>query len=220
MTKLTHALDCLSTVKRILVIALCALLVGCLAREDPVRLEGACFVIEGEFWRPEFERFRALYAKHPEVRCLELRSSPGGATYGALLIGQMARERGMRTLARGRCVSACALVFLGGERRELGQAWRGDPTALLLHGGFDRASGAPDPTFAEAIRDWVSERTATRLPVDLLDAALSVPDRAGGLVVAAAPGPGAVRLCPGDPARVACRDVPGASAASLGLTSP
>jgi hypothetical protein len=221
VTALTHGGARLSRIKRTL-LAACgfALVSACAPRTEPVRVEGACFVIEGEFWRPEFERFQELAAAHPQLRCLELRNSPGGATYGALLIGQMARERGMRTVARGRCVSACALAFLGGEPRELGPAWNGEPTALLLHGSFDRASGAPDALFLEPIRAWVAERTAGKMPADLLDEVLRQPDRAGGLVVAAGSGPGAVRLCPGDPARGVCRAVPGASAASLGFTTP
>jgi hypothetical protein len=211
----------LRTIKRALFVACGFALIGaCSSSVEPVRVEASCFVIEGEFWRAEYERFRELYEAHPQIRCLELRASPGGATYGALLIGQMARERDMRTVARGRCVSACTLAFLGGTRRELGPALRGDPTVLLLHGSFDRSTGQPDSMFRESIRAWVSERTAGRLPADLLDEALSLSDRAGGLVVAATPGPGGVRLCTGDPARGACRELPGASAASLGLTAP
>ena len=221
VTPLTHTAAHLRRIKRTLLIACGFALTGaCAPPVEPVRVEGSCFVIEGEFWRPEFERFRSLYDAHPEIRCLELRASPGGATYGALQIGQMARDRGMRTVARGRCISACALAFLGGERRELGPAWRGEPTVLLLHGSFDRASGAPDALFRESIRAWVSERTAGRLPADLLDEALRLSDPAGGLVVAATPGVGAVRLCTSEPARGECPKVPGASAVSLGLVSP
>lgn len=221
VTPVTQQSARLRRIKQALLVACGFALVGaCTSQAEPVRVEGSCLVIEGEFWRPEFERFRALYEAHPEIRCLELRASPGGATVGALMIGQMARDRAMRTVARGRCVSACALAFLGGERRELGRAWRGEPTVLLLHGSFDRATGAPDATFREPIRAWVSERTGGRLPADLLDEALRLPDRAGGLVVAATPGPGAVRLCTGEPARGPCRELLGASAASLGLVRP
>lgn len=193
---------------------------ACTRPVEPVRVEGSCFVIEGEFWRPEFERFRALYEAHPEIRCLELRASPGGATYGALLIGQMTRDRRMRTVARGRCVSACALAFLGGERREFGPAWRGEPTVLLLHGSFDRATARPDATFRESIRAWVRERSEGRMPAELLTKALDVTDPAGGLLIVAGTGSGVVRLCPGDPTRSSCRVVDGASAASLGVTTP
>lgn len=221
VTPLTHTAAQLRRIKRTLLVACGFALMGaCAPPVEPVRVEGSCFVIEGEFWRPEFERFRMLYDAHPEIRCLELRTSPGGATYGALQIGQMAQDRGMRTVARGRCVSACALAFLGGERRELGAPWRGEPTVLLLHGSFDRTSGEPDWLFREPIRAWVSERTAGRLPADLLDEALRLPDPAGGLVVAAMPGAGAVRLCTSEPARGACREVAGASARSLGLVVP
>jgi hypothetical protein len=210
----------LRTIKRALFAACGFALIGaCGSPVEPVRVEGSCFVIEGEFWRAEFERFRELYEAQPQIRCLELRASPGGATYGALLIGQMARERGMRTVARGRCVSACALAFLGGTRRELGPALRGDPTVLLLHGSFDRSTGQPDAMFRESIRAWVSERTSGRMPAALLVEALDIADPAGGLIVAAGTGSGAVRVCPGEPARGSCRVVPGASAASLGITA-
>ena len=221
MTPLTHARGCLRRIKRSL-LAACgfALMTACAPPAEPVRVEGSCFVIEGAFWRPEFERFRTLYDAYPGIRCLELRASPGGATYGALRIGQMARDRGMHTVARGRCVSACALAFLGGERRELGPAWRGEPTVLLLHGSFDRVTARPDALFRESIRAWVSERSTGRIPAGLLTEALDVADPAGGLLVVPGTGFGAVRLCPGDPARRTCRVVEGASAGSLGITTP
>ena len=220
VTPLTHTAAQLRRIKRTLLVACGFALMGaCAPPVEPVRVEGSCFVIEGEFWRPEFERFRMLYDAHPEIRCLELRTSPGGATYGALQIGQMARDRGMRTVARGRCVSACALAFLGGEPRELGAPWRGEPTVLLLHGSFDRATALPDATFRESIHAWVTERSEGRMPAELLTEALDIADPAGGLLIAAGTGSAAVRLCPGEPTRSACRVVDGASAATLGITT-
>lgn len=194
------------------------LLVACERAQPGVSVAGGCFVIEGEFWRPEFEAFERLYVEHPGIRCLELRGSPGGATLAGLRIGAMAQARGMRTVARGACVSACALAFLGGAERELGPPWRGAESVLQLHGSFDRRSGKPDDTFRAPVAAWIIERTAGRTSPRLVRALIDAPEPAAGLYASAT----SARLCRAAPDAAdlrSCEPLVGANALSLGLTT-
>lgn len=205
---------------RLLAAAALAVLAACEPAAPGVRVAGDCFVIEGEFWRPEFERFERLYNEHPAIRCLELRGSPGGATAAGLLIGELARARGMTTVARGACVSACALGFLGGAERQLGPSWRGVDTYLQLHGSFDRHTGQPDALFRDAIADWITQRTEGRMPLALVRAVVEAPVPSAGLYVSAGRAPGAARWCGAGGAKEAvCTPLPGADAVNLGLVT-
>lgn len=203
---------------RFLAAALLCGLAACAPAERGVRVESGCFVIEGEFWRPEFDDFERLYAAHPEIRCLQLRGSPGGATLAGLRIGAMAKARSMKTTARGACVSACALAFLGGAERELGPAWRGEATYLMVHGSYDRKSGEPEPRLGALIVDWLAQRSEGKLSPTLIERIVNAAEPSGGLVASADSASFCSALGATEEAR-RCEPLLGATAATLGLVT-
>lgn len=56
---------------------------------------------------------------HPELRLIEL-ESPGGISLEAGAMVDLLQKRGMDTLVRGRCASACTKLFVAGKRRFVG----------------------------------------------------------------------------------------------------
>lgn len=72
-------------------------------------------------------------------------NSRGGNTRVAVEIGRMIRERGLDTgfhVGRGRCVSACTTIFLGGVHRYyIGSNGVADGAATRLGLGFHPSSG-------------------------------------------------------------------------------
>ncbi|WP_292930483.1 surface-adhesin E family protein [Novosphingobium sp. PASSN1] len=76
--------------------------------------------ITGEIKSEDEERFRALSLQHPKA-VVQLQSS-GGALVPALEIGRIIRIAGYSTvvLQNDTCVSACAVIWLGGRARYLG----------------------------------------------------------------------------------------------------
>ncbi len=202
---------------------LLGLILGCSRSASGVRIEGNCLVVEGEFWRADYEVFVREFDRHPELKCLELRDSPGGSTMAALLMGEKVQQRGMKTVARGACLSACAIVFLGGQPRELGPAYRGQKTFLLLHGSYERERQQIDPALSSAVASWLASRSGGALPPALIAAATQAPGPGGGLYVRAGQEAGAVTFCAESPradtVASVCRPVAGATAASLGLVS-
>ncbi|MEG1969713.1 MAG: hypothetical protein RR101_06295 [Burkholderiaceae bacterium] len=194
---------------------------GCERVEPGLRIEGDCLVVEGEFWRTEYDQFERELAAHSALRCVQLQASPGGSTVAALRMGELIRSRGLRTVARGACVSACAIAFLGGDPRELGASYAGQTTFLLFHGSYDRASGQRDPVLSEAVAAWLALRTDGALPPELMAAATRAESEGAGLYVRSGSEPGVVTLCSSPPrasaAAPACRAIAGATAASLNL---
>jgi len=75
--------------------------------------------LTGEIKSGDDERFRALSLRHPKA-VVQLQS-PGGALIPALEIGRIIRIAGYSTvvLQSDTCVSACALIWLGGRVRYL-----------------------------------------------------------------------------------------------------
>lgn len=75
--------------------------------------------LTGEIKSGDEERFRALSLQHPKA-VVQLQS-PGGALAPALEIGRIIRIAGYSTvvLQNDTCVSACALIWLGGRVRYL-----------------------------------------------------------------------------------------------------
>ncbi len=63
--------------------------------------------------------------------------SPGGHTNTGRRIGAAIRDAGLRTVVAGRCISACANMFLGGKER-LFSARMTDRTTLGYHGSYNR----------------------------------------------------------------------------------
>ena len=77
-----------------------------------------------------------------QLKVVVFHDSPGGDSLAGRRIGESIRVRGMRTVVAGRCVSACANMFLGGVERTFASTLRERPTVLGFHGRYSRRSGA------------------------------------------------------------------------------
>ena len=74
--------------------------------------------------------------------------SPGGHSNTGRKIGQSIRQRGLKTIVAGLCVSACANMFLGGTERQfterLGEV---SPSPVLgFHGSYNRKTNEVNRT--------------------------------------------------------------------------
>jgi hypothetical protein len=95
-----------------------------------VRLAGPHTVIfRGDVTYGTTKALLQLIKEHPEVTVVHL-TSDGGYVHPALVVANALQLRGATTFVPSECVSACTLLFLGGETRYLA------PDAKL---GFHRA---------------------------------------------------------------------------------
>ena len=69
-------------------------------------------------------------------------NSPGGDARTARRIGRSIRGKGIATVVAGRCISACANMFLGGVERQFSSTLNDRPTMLGFHGTYLRNTGA------------------------------------------------------------------------------
>ena len=94
----------------------------------------------GEVGGDDFQSFKAQLAQ-PGLRRLVLVESPGGDLWTALTVGEVVRGAGLDTVAVGRCLSACAVLFVAGKTRSFGTGRVPGNTLLGIHGGYDLDSG-------------------------------------------------------------------------------
>ncbi len=134
-----------------------------------VSADGRTMQFNGPIGAGDAHRLGTLLAASPAVRLLEV-ASPGGRVTEAERMVELIRQRGVGTRAIGNCESACTLVFLAGNKRQL------MPGAQL---GFHRASsGTFNPAFDEIANQELA-RTYRRmeLPEDFIEKTLSTPSR-------------------------------------------
>jgi len=106
-------------------------------RDDPVwpatsvgtRDNGRVIMVAGPLRWSVVASLRAALASHPKAEIIEL-DSPGGRVSTGLELHDIIRARGLATLVRTACVSACTDAFLAGRRR-----WAGPSARLGFHQG-------------------------------------------------------------------------------------
>ncbi|MDH0863758.1 RDD family protein [Mitsuaria sp. GD03876] len=134
-----------------------------------VSADGRTMQLSGPIGAGDASRLGALLATAPAVKLLEV-ASPGGRLTEAERMVALIRQRTLGTRAVGNCESACTLVFLAGNRRQM------MPGAQL---GFHRASsGSFNPAFDEIANQELA-RTYRRmeLPEDFIRKTLDTPSR-------------------------------------------
>lgn len=133
--------------------------------------DGRSLRLDGVIGMGDGERLSALLASEAArgLRRVEL-SSPGGRVTEAERMAAALKRHGHESRAVGTCASACTLVFLAGNPRQL------TPTGQL---GFHRAStGTYNPVFEElANQHLASTYRDLGLPQSMIDTTLRTPSR-------------------------------------------
>ncbi|MGN6829495.1 RDD family protein [Paucibacter sp. M5-1] len=130
--------------------------------------DGRTLRLDGPIGMGDATRLQKLLAGTAQpVRLFEL-ASPGGRVYEAERMVEQVRKTGAATRAVGGCESACTLVFLAGQQRQL------MPGARL---GFHRASsGSYNPVFDEvANQELAATYREMGLPEPLIQRTLRTP---------------------------------------------
>ena len=106
----------------------------------------ALIVIEGDFELGDIDKFREKVASLPTSRVAVAFGSDGGSLVAGIRIGALIREKKYTTVIPdgASCASACALAWLGGTRRFMGQGSSvGFHAAYILqsYGPIESSSG-------------------------------------------------------------------------------
>jgi hypothetical protein len=113
--------------------------------------ESTVLMVSGVIGPGAHRRFQAaLYRANPTLVVLD---SPGGVLGEAIMIAEEIRRRGLSTLvtANRSCASACAIVFLSGRVK-----YMGDGAAIGLHSA-SFADGRTDPEATEIMAAYLRQ---------------------------------------------------------------
>ena len=103
-------------------LAICGLALATLAVSTPLigmtlSEMGDQLILTGPVVAGDAGKVRRALAGNPAIRTVILRNSLGGDVPTGYEIGDLMREKGLRTAVSGYCYSSCSRMFLGGKER-------------------------------------------------------------------------------------------------------
>jgi hypothetical protein len=152
-----------------------------------ITIAGNQVLLTGRITEDEYHHFRRALERNPTpVDTVILRGSPGGIVAAAESIMTVIWNRGMTTAISGPCSSSCALIFLGGKRRQFTDEQPVGHTYLMYHGcyttdGYGGGTVRWNHVCSRQIEKTIREYTDNRLNEDLLRRWINVPNNLGGV---------------------------------------
>jgi hypothetical protein len=134
--------------RHLAVLLLCCL-VSLPAAALHMRVEGEALRLSGPVEADDCARLKGALAARP-LRVVVLGDSGGGDSEAGYCMGAFLRAQRIETVIRGRCVSACSRIWLGGVRRRL----EGPESRVGLHGNYDE-DGVLVPAAMARLRAWL-----------------------------------------------------------------
>jgi hypothetical protein len=101
-----------------------------------LKVAGDQLILSGPVVGDEPTNVKEALVSHPEINTVILRNSPGGDAPAGYQVGQLLRERGLRTAVSGFCYSSCSRMFLGGRTRCYTDDYPPEETNVGFHGHY------------------------------------------------------------------------------------
>lgn len=183
--------------------------------------EGRMLFASGELGNdlPAFEDALA----NPAIDTIVFVNSPGGDLWTGMRVGRLIASRGLVTAVVGRCLSACAIMFVGGRERRFADALRTAPGFLGVHGAHNRDTRQVDPQLQPQIYAFFRQQLGDRFDSPILNQALYEMDDALAMLIVPDPARadrhGVVHCRSGKLPRERCTPIPGVDALSLGFVT-
>jgi hypothetical protein len=189
-----------------------------------LKIVGNQLILSGSVVGDEPGKVREALASAPGIDTVILRNSGGGNARAGYQVGQLLRERGMRTAVSGYCYSSCSRMFLGGSTRYFTDDYMPEHNNVGFHGHYDRV-GRLDANLVRqyGLRDWIIKFSDGKADPALVERWINIP-YSRGMIHFFHPGPVkpagvSTFMCQGDesPGSVfACEPI-GKTALDLGI---
>lgn len=141
-----------------------------------LKVVGNQLILSGRVVGDEPEKVTEALAKSPEIDTVILRNSPGGNAPAGYQIGQLLRERGLRTAVSGHCYSSCSRMFLGGRTRYYTDDYQPEDTNVGFHGHY-YANGRLNSDLVDQyhLRDWIIRYSDGQADPQLVERWINIP---------------------------------------------
>ena len=133
-------------------------------------------ILTGRIVGDEPSKVREALAKSPEIDTVILRNSPGGNAAAGYEVGQLLRERGLRTAVSGFCYSSCSRMFLGGRTRYFTDDYPAERTEIGFHGHY-YPNGRLNANLVSryGLRDWIIKYSDGKADLQLVERWINIP---------------------------------------------
>lgn len=110
---------------------------------------------------------------HREIDTIIVKQSGGGSADAMLALAREIRARRITTMVSGRCISACAIIFMGGTERTIAPGAPPADTFVAFHGVY--RGGYLNTDWTETIANAVVGLSGRRMPRDVALAMARLP---------------------------------------------
>ena len=111
-------------------------------------VSGSIVTMKGDVIKGDCEKISSLIAGN-KIQKIVLNNSNGGHADTGYCVGSLIRENKIQTSIKGRCVSSCSRMWLGGVSRDLQEG-----AAVGLHGNYS-SNGHLISDAPERLRSWI-----------------------------------------------------------------
>jgi hypothetical protein len=116
-------------------------------------------------------------AKNPKVTTIILRNSPGGDVLTGYQVGEMIREKGLRTAVSGYCFSSCSRMFLGGRIRIFTDDYSLANTHVGFHGHYNNYGLLNvEAVKRYHLKDWIIKYSDGKADPELVERWINIPE--------------------------------------------
>jgi hypothetical protein len=141
-----------------------------------LRVVGNQLILSGPVVGDEPRKVTEALATTPQIDTVILRNSPGGDAPAGYQVGELLRERGLRTAVSGYCYSSCSRMFLGGRTRYFTDDYPAEYTNVGFHGHYD-ANGHlnADMVRQYGLGNWIIKYSDGKADPQLVERWINIP---------------------------------------------
>ena len=118
----------------------------------------------------------------PEVKRVVFVNSVGGNLWTGMRVGQAIAEKNIDTVVAGYCISACYIMFQGGQQRTFSNAFKPSQTFVGIHGPSGKDSNLVNARAAPQIYAFMKQRMGDRFNATLMNKALYDMEDSGAML--------------------------------------
>ena len=145
---------------------------------------GDQLILTGPVVDGDAAKLQEALADNPTIRTIILRNSPGGGVRAGYAIGNLMREKGLRTAVSGYCYSSCSRMFLGGKVRVFTDDYPLSLTHVGFHGHYYMRGPQKGQLNNELVRrarlkNWIIQHSDGKADSDLVERWITIPVNIG-----------------------------------------
>jgi hypothetical protein len=121
-----------------------------------ITVAGDQLILRGPVVVRDYDEIAGTLAAKPQIKIVILRNSPGGDAPTGYHLGELFRQKSLRTAVSGYCYSSCSRLYLGGKERYFTDDYPPQYTQIGFHGHYDRNGDLNAAYVAELhLKDWI-----------------------------------------------------------------